>query len=206
MKYGTKKLEVSLIERQQKLKEMLELASAGRVDEIDVDGRVPSDGERGALIKALKKSLAATSVDLEEFRVREFRLGTPQQCWAALHEMCRQLAEHPGAPIDPNLALWFVSAVNRADDGDEQSLMRELGFVRSGRGQLVDPFALTDRVLEIIQQTGGSINSACKAAAEEFGVSPKTAWYWYGKHQNAKQEAIVKALRDSRSSRIKVAK
>lgn len=112
------------------------------------------------------------------------KLGLPAQSWEALQSLGEQLSNLP-AGVDPDLCRWFAAAIKRTSDGKPMSLARELGLVHSGQPKSVDPYELTDRVLEHIRTFGCSINQACEFVAKSFGVSPKTAWYWYGKHKKS---------------------
>lgn len=114
---------------------------------------------------------------LEEFAARGFRFGTPEQCWKALESMAAGLAAGEG--ITPEIALWFVSAMNDVEQGDIQALVRRLGFIEHGRSRVVNKYDLANRMVELVEKRGMVKAQAARQAGVEFNCSEHTALHWY---------------------------
>lgn len=116
---------------------------------------------------------------LEEFARRGFKYGTPQQSWKALEAMAAGLATDEGIP--PEVALWFVNAMNSVERGDIKGLVRQLGFHEMGRSRVVNPHDIGNRMTELVEKRGMSKAEASRQCATEFKCSPSTALAWYAK-------------------------
>lgn len=125
------------------------------------------------------KALLCDSLDAEELESRDYRFGTPDECWAALMSMAEAI--EAGEAVPPAVGLWFLAGINRTKNQDINELVRALGFIEHGRARLHNKFDLVKRMIELIDEQGMKKSEASRTCAAEFKVHPETCMHWYRK-------------------------
>lgn len=113
---------------------------------------------------------------LVEFERRDFSFGTPDQCWDALNKMALDMSL--GLQVRPEVALWFVTAMNKLENRDIRELTKALGLYEHGRKRQFNKFDLSDAMDKFVNKEGMTKAEASRRVSAMYGCNPETAIMW----------------------------